>query len=337
MPAPTLALDIGTYTIKAVAAKPGNQVSVNRALEVFNTVGVAVPTDQDQLDKLTKLIDATLADNNLPRSDVRLSLPETVVSTKIINLPWLSDAELASAIGWQAEQHIPIPPEELSLEYQVLYRPPKSDRNAQMRVLLIGVRKSVVERYIAIFNNLGIEPTLLETQTISLIRAMQFTAEDPATLLVHIGASTMDLAVVTQGELAFVYTHLNGGQLLNRSLEQAISLDATQTEQYKRTYGLDEAQFQGKVRQAMLPAAKVLVTEMQKAVRFYNSQHPTAGIQRVLLSGGTAQLVGLVEYVTNEVGLEVLIAAPFASATGEIPPSNHPAFTVCMGMLMRAM
>lgn len=332
-----LALDIGTYSIKAIHGKPGATVEVQKAVEVFNTTGLSVPTDDTQIEKLGTFLETMLADNNLPRTDVRLSLPEAVVSTKIINLPWLSDAELASAIGWQAEQHIPIPPEELSLEYQVLYRPERGDKNGQMRVLLIGVRKSVIDRYVTVFNGLGIEPSLLETQTLSVLRSLQFMPDDPTTLVVHMGSASMNLAVMYKGELMFVYTHLNGGQLLTRALEQGVGLDVTQAEQYKRTYGLDETQFQGKVREALLPAVRLLVAEMQKAVRFFTTQHASEKIQRVLLSGGSAQLPGLVELITTELGAEVLVAVPFAAAKGQIPEANHPAYTVCMGLLLRSL
>lgn len=330
-----LALDIGTYSIKALSGKPGNSVNVQRTIEVFNPLGVNIAGDEAQLEKLAKLLDTMIADNNLPRQDVRLSLPETMVSTKVIALPWLSDAELASAIGWQAEQHIPIPPEELSLEYQVLYRPNKGDKNIPMRVLLVGARKSLIEKYISVFTMIGLEPTVLESHLLSTMRSLQFSPDDPTTLVVHLGASTMDMAVVYKGEVSFVFTHLNGGQLLTRSLEQTIGLTSEQAEQYKRTYGLDEAQFQGKVRQALLPSTKMLVAEMQKAIRFFTTQHPTESVQRVLLSGGSAQLVGLVQLITAELGAEVLIAAPFSQAQGEIPASNHPAYSVCMGLMMR--
>jgi len=332
---PALALDIGTYTIKAISGKPGSKPDITRVVEVFNTSGISIPADDAQFEKIGKQLQMLISDNNLPTTDVRLALPETVISTKIISLPSLSDAELASAIGWQAEQHIPIPPEELSLEYEVLYRPPKKDRTSMMRVMLIGARKSVIERYLNMFTALGIEPTLLETQILSVMRSAQFEVTDPTTLLVHIGASAVDMALVHEGQVEFVISHLSGGQVLTRALEQSIGLDATQAESYKRTYGLDEAQFQGKVRQVLLPAVHILVTEMQKAIRFFLSQRPTESVKRIVISGGTAQLPGLVQYITQELGVEVLVAAPFTPATGEIPQVNHPALTVAMGLLLR--
>lgn len=332
---PALALDIGTYSIKALAGTPGKNPGINRAAEIFNTTGLAVPLDDSGVEKLASLVQTLISDNDLPRSDVRLSVPETVVSTKVIAIPPLTDAELASAINWQAEQHIPIPPEELVLEYEVLYRPPKNDK-APMRVLLVGLRRVVVDRFVQMFHTLGIEPSLIETQMLSIIRSLQFEAADPTTLIAHIGASNMNLSVMHEGELKFVLSHLNGGQLLTKALEQTLSLDTTQSEQYKRSYGLDEAQFQGKVREALLPAVRLLVGEIKKAMQFFINQHPQATVKRVVLSGGTAMLPGIVQFVTSELGVEVLVAAPFASASGSIPQSiNQPGMAVTMGLLNR--
>ena len=332
---PAVALDIGTYSIKSIHAKTGKVPVIQRVVEVFNETGIALPTDDMTSSKLGELLDSFFGDNDLPRNDVRLSLPETVVSTKIINIPPLSDAELSSAIGWQAEQHIPIPPEELSLEYQVLYRPAKKE-NAQMRVLLVGTRKKMVEKYVAMFNEIGIEPTLLETQMISIIRSLQFTPEDPTTLIAHIGSSSMNLAIIHNGEIKFVISQMNGGQMLTKALEASIGLDASQAEQYKRSYGLDGNQFQGKVKDALLPAMNMLISEIRKSVQFFVNQNPQEVVQRIVLSGGTALLPGIVQHITNELGVEVLVSSPFTGIEGEIPENvNHPAMSVCMGLLQR--
>ena len=74
---------------------------------------------------------------------------------------------------------------------------------------------------------------------------------------------------------------------------------------------------------------------MMKANQFFVNQYPGEGVQRILLVGGTAQLPGLVQHITSELGLEVLVASPFATASGEIPTTNHPAFSVAMGLIMK--
>lgn len=330
-----LAIDIGSYTIKAVAGQPGSKVDVIRSVEVFNSLGFSVPTDTAQVDQLAHFLNDFINDHKLPIGDVRLSLPESVVSTKIISIPPLTDAELASAIGWQAEQHIPIPPEDLALEYEVLYRPGRGVKDEQMRVLLVGSRRNIIDHYVQAFINLGVEPSILETQLLSVIRSLQFEKTDPPTLVVHIGANTMSIGMVHNGELVFIFNHMTGGSVLTKALQQAIGLDTTQAEQYKRTYGLDPTQFQGKVRQALEPGVQSFVGEVIKAMRFFSNQSSSDAVSRILLSGGTAQLPGFVQYLTEQAGAEVLVVAPFANATGAIPEANHTALSVCMGLLMR--
>jgi type IV pilus assembly protein PilM len=332
---PALAIDIGTYSLKAISGKPGKKVKIDRIAELPNSTGIAVPTDDAAQEKLSILVESFMNDNDLPKDDVRLALPESVVSTKVIEIPPLSDAELASAIGWQAEQHIPIPPEELSLEYQVLYRPPKGDKSP-MRVLLVGSRKTVVERFVNMFYDIGIEPTAIETHSLAILRALQFESTDPNTLVINIGSSVMDMTMVYVGEIQFVISHMNAGQLLTRSLEQGVGLATAQAEQYKRSYGLNEAQFQGKVKDALLPGVNLLINEMKKSVQFFINKHPQETVQRVVLAGGSAALPGFVQQITNQLGAEVLVAAPFAGIDAAIPETiNHPSMTVCMGLLMQ--
>ncbi|MBP7875713.1 type IV pilus assembly protein PilM [Candidatus Woesebacteria bacterium] len=330
-----VALDIGTYSIKAIEGSSGSKIHVKQIVEAYNTTGIAVPNDEGGVEKLGKLLGTVFTEHKLPTNDVRLSIPETAVSTKVISIPSLSDAELASAIDWQAEQYIPIPPEDLTLEYEVLYRPQKG-ANQPMKVLLVGVRKQVVERYLSMFHDLGIEPTILESQVLSLVRSLGFEASDPATLVVNLGASSMNLAVVTGQYPAFVLSHLSGGQLLNKALEQALGLDAAQAEQYKSTFGLDPQQFEGKVSAALTTPVNLLIAEMRKTVQFNLAQNPEQPVKRVVLTGGSALLPGLVQHVTSELGVEVLVAAPFANASGDIPSQiNQPAMAICMGLLSR--
>lgn len=331
-----VSVDIGTYSIKAISAKKkGKQLEIIRVVEVPNTVGMSIPNDQASKDKLTQVIQALFTDNALPVEDVRLALPESAVSTKVIQVPLLSDAELASAIGWQAEQFIPIPKDELALEYQVLFRPEKNDRESPMRVLLIGVKKTIVEDLVSVFTSIGIEPTFIETQTIAIWRAIQTATNDPVSVVAHMGLSTLDISIERVGELAFVFSHPQGGMLLTRAIENMLTLPIQQAEEYKRTYGLDPQYFQGKVQAALLPIVKSMVEQIQKAIQYYTTQFPQEAVQRVYLSGGGAQLPGFVSYAASLLGVEVLLVTPFNNMIGAVPQANQTAYTVCAGLLTR--
>ena len=246
-------LDIGTYTIKAIELKKtGKTFRVVRAAMIPNEVGRVLPVDPAEREKLMALVKKLFAEFHFPTTNVRVGLPESMVSTKIVTMPLLSDAELASAVVWQAEQYIPIPAQNLQLEYQVLYRPDKKNVSEQMRVLLVGMVKQTLVQYSTMLLECGLELTGMEANMLGLYRAVGLERNLPTTLVVHFGASTTEMFVVHNGELAFVYAYPNGGTVLSRALERALGLDPSQAEAYKRTYGLDP-QLEGKVRGALQP------------------------------------------------------------------------------------
>ncbi len=329
------ALDIGTHTIKAISAKNGKQVTVIQAVNIPNNLGLIIPQSDQETSQFSEMIANLLNDYKLDASDVRLSLPESVIANKVIEVPVLTDAELASAIGWQAEQYIPIPKDDLSLEYQILARPDKKVAGAKMKVLLVASRKSFVEKLNNIFLNLGIEPTVMETQMFSVIRALDLRSDDPETLIAHMGANNLDLAVIANGMFDFIFSSKNGSQLLTNAIAQSFALDLKQAEEYKISCGLNSEQLEGKLLPVILPIVNNAVIEMQKALRYFSQLHPGQTIKRVVLSGGPAEMIGFSQYLAQQLNVEILLMAPFASAKGQIPEHKHLHYTVCMGLVMR--
>jgi type IV pilus assembly protein PilM len=335
MPTPITAVDIGSYTIKIIQASRQNPLEITHVVEVANPIGKVIPDDETSAQALATVIGETFQQYQLSPKDVRLSLPESEVTTKVIEIPALTDAELASAIPFQAEQHIPIPLDDLSLEYQVLFRPDRKDKAQPMRVLMVGTRKSVVDRYVDVFVRCGIEPTMLETDMLAVIRAIEFVDTDPTTVVVHLGATRTNIAIVSQGQLQLVYTLPQAGAVLTRALEVGIPLPVEQAEEYKQLYGLDEMMSQGQVAKVLGPPVQTIVAEIQKALQFYRSEHPNDEPGHVLLTGGTAQLPKLVQSLASQLSKEVLLVAPFANVNGVIPEKNQHAFVVCLGLLKR--
>lgn len=335
----SVGIDIGTYSIKAVELKKkGASFEVVRAASVLNSVEKILPTDAKLRAALVEQMYQFFQEYHFPMNGVNVAIPESYVSTKIISMPLLTDAELASAISWQAEQYIPIPSEKLQLEYQVLYRPQKGAKE-NMRVLLVGVQKDVVEQFSTLFVEAGIEIASLETQTLALFRSVVFQQPTVPTLFVHIGASAMDFLVYKDGELAFVYTHPNGGALLTRALERTLGFEMQQAEEYKRTYGLDEQQLEGKLYQVMFPVFKSFVSEIQKAMQYFANAHPGSPVKRVVCSGGTALLPNFIPLLAQSLGQEVSLFSPFGNMTMgntvKIQEGDMATYSVAVGLAMR--
>src|SRR3989338_5694953 len=229
-----IGVDLGTYAIKCVEVqRVGSNLQVVKAVSVPNPVGTVIPAQQKDRDTLISTLKQIFKEYKFPPQNIRIGLPESLVSTKIISIPSLSDAELASAIGWQAEQYIPIPAEDLQLEYQVLYRPPKQHVSELMRVLLLGTSKKTVAAFSSIYADAQLEVVSMETQMLALYRLMSMDTANTTTLVVLFGASSMDMLTVHNKELAFVYSSPNAGTVLSSAVERTLGLDASQYESYK--------------------------------------------------------------------------------------------------------
>ncbi|KKT31840.1 MAG: type IV pilus assembly protein PilM, nonfunctional [Microgenomates group bacterium GW2011_GWF2_45_18] len=330
-----IGLDVGTYSIKTVALRQQkNAFIVERASMIANPLGLVIPSQQADRDRFVELLKHMIKDQTIPSGEVHVGLPEAFVSTKIVEMPHLSDQELSSAVGWQAEQYIPIPADDLQLEYQVLYRPPKNDPSQKMRVLMIGVSKTFVTSYVDLFYQAGLDVRSLGTQTMSIFRLANLDHTLPTTLIVNIGATTTDMVVVHNHELAFTYSYPNGGAVLSRAIERGLGLSASQAEEYKRTYGMDETQLEGKIKQAMMPIFQPFMNEMQKAMQYFSGSFKGATVQKILVAGGGSAMNSISAILAEQFQVEI---APFIPSqmvfapTVKVLPADIPSYVVSFG------
>ncbi len=215
-------IDIGSYAIKlAVAKSNGATVELQNLAQVYNPVGQFLPADDGDFQKLADAIKSLAYENKAKGKQISATIPESLAYSSVISLPLLSDAELASSIHWEAEQHIPVPLSEINLEYEILFKPKKDAVGEKMRVLLVGAKKDVVERLVLLFQTAGLELFGLETNLLAVYRALHSTLELGSQVVVHMGALSTDVLIVNNGEMAFTYTIHTGGVSLIRAVEKA--------------------------------------------------------------------------------------------------------------------
>lgn len=310
-------IDIGSYVIKLAETKlAGNKAEVVGLAETYNPVGQFLPADQTQFQKLAETIKQFAGEHKIKGKSVTVGMPESLAYTSVISMPYLSEAELASSIHWEAEQHIPVPIDEINLEYQILYKPAKDAVGEKMRVLLVGARKDLVERLVLLFQQAGLEIVGLETVILGAHRALYSTmAAQEAVILLHMGALTTDILIANKGEIMFTYSIQTGGLAFTRAVEKGLELPPAQAEEYKRAYGLVPDQLEGKVRQVLMPVVNLLTAEVRKAMQFYQTAHMANPVRSMILSGGSAYLPGLPMYLAEHFGFEVVVGNPVETIT----------------------
>jgi type IV pilus assembly protein PilM len=333
-------LDIGSSSIKVTqstvtGAKTFTVDSVGLALNPAGSIDFANPT---VVEKLGPAVKQLLSEARIREKRVVVAVAENKVYSRILTMPTMSEAELSSAIKWEAEQFVPIPVAEVELDFSILEQQDKSTTDKKMLVYLVAAPKKYLQSMVDFLVGIGLEPIAVESEMVAVSRSLTFGAGESTTLIVHMGAMSTVLAIVDGSALSFSYVIDSGGVSLTRALAQSLSLPLPQAEEYKRTYGLDGKQLEGKVRTGLLLILDSIVSEMRKAMEYHLSSRKTR-VTRIVLSGGGAYLPEFSTYLSEVFGgLEVIVSDPFAAASvarGLTLPREKAVYSVSVGLSQR--
>jgi type IV pilus assembly protein PilM len=303
-------LDIGTNTIKAVQFSGSSEKPVFIAAgQVKAPVKAQGGNSEAQATEVVKAIKSLYREAHITTNKVITALPESQILTRVVEMPSLNQSELRNAITWEAEQYVPIPMKEVRLDWQILGN---STTAGKVEVLLVAAPISLVSYYLNILKQVGLTPASLETEITSVVRSLVQRVEGaPNTMVISIGASTTDMSIVRNGRISFTRSIATGGLALARGVAQELGFETNQAVEYMKTYGLDPTSLEGKVMQAIKPIFDIIINEIRRALAYYATKHSEANVKRIVVTGGTAKLPGLVVYLAEALGLEVQIGNPW--------------------------
>lgn len=333
-------LDIGSSSIKVsqVSLSGAKGFSVNAVGLAMNPVGSVEFTNLDVQAKLKPVIKQLLSDTKIHEKRVVVSVAESRVYSRILTMPAMSEAELSTAIKWEAEQFVPVPVAEVELDFSIISQPTNKAEDNRMLVYLVAAPKKYLQAMVDFLTSCGLEPIAVESEMVAVSRAFTYGAAPTTSLFVHIGALSTVLAIVDASALTFSYVTPSGGVALTRALAQSLALPLPQAEEYKRTYGLDEKQLEGKVRTGLLIILDSIISEMRKAMEYHLSVRKSP-VKRIVLSGGGAYLPQFSSYLSQVFGgIEVVVGDPFAAAKaghGVTLPRERAVYSVAIGLSQR--
>ena len=306
----SVGIDIGSKTIKVIElAWQGNSPSLKSAAVIgIKEASVDKMADDVEFANLAAKIKKLFADAKISSKDVYIALPESLVFTRSIKFPPLTDQEIASAVKWQAEEIIPIPIKEAIFQHIILERR-ENTQPPEVLVLVVAAPRVLVEKYIKVLSLAGLSVVGVETELIALTRSLAPIGK--TSLIVSIGAKSTDIAVAKNAKLVFSRTIATGGDALTRIITQTMGIDPAQAEEYKKTYGFG-TQLEGKVAAAITPVFKIIVEEIKKAVNFYQTDEKGDMPSVIVLSGGSAGIPDIASTLAKMMGIEVVISDPFS-------------------------
>lgn len=306
-----IGLDLGNSSFRAVELERKKDVlSLLKSSWYENTKLNFDSDSKEDLDTYAYALKEFISEAGFSTPQVSMGIDERYVYMRIIKLPQMSDKDLKNAVNFEAEQYIPLPLSEVAVSFQRL-DVDYADKQ-KINIQIVAARKNILQKYVEILKKARLTPKSIEPETLALGRALGDTLENPAgSVILDMGFSRTIIIISYGGFVRFTRNVPVGGDVITRALKQGLNLDQNQAEEYKKTYGMDKSQVDGKVYELIKPHIDNVVGEVQRASIFFSKQQPNASIKRVILAGGTAQMPGLLLYLATNLDFEVETANPF--------------------------
>jgi type IV pilus assembly protein PilM len=251
---------------------------------------------------------------------VCVSIPAGRTFTRTLTLPQIDQKDLAEAVRLETERYVPVPIDDLYLDYSVIS---KTDKGVEL--LGVAVPKRVVDSYVDLLNILGLDPVALET-TIGASSRLFVQAEqsDVPTVLIDFGSLSADITVHDKG-LVVTGTVPCGGDNFSQAIAKALNVTPQEAHIIKTKYGLGVSKKQKEITAALEPVLEEMLKEVRRVIRYYEERSGTERkINQVVTMGGGANMPGLSSYMTNQLRLAVRMCDPWQHLdfTGLQPPNN---------------
>lgn len=331
-------LEFGSSSIKvAQVTLTGPKTFVVNAIgSGVNSAGSLDFLDTAVSQKIASSLKKVIAESGIKEKRVVVAIPESHVFSRIIEMPPMSEAELTSAISWEAEQFVPIPITDVELDYSIV--DPGNNKDKKMLVYMVAAPKKKLQAMVDFLIQVGLDPIAVESEMVAIARSLSYLPSSGPTLILSLGALSTLIGILKDSSLLFSYVTQVGGVALTRSLSQTLTLPLPQAEEYKKTYGVEPSQLEGKVRKGLLIGLSQIVDEMRKAMEYFATTH-NERVGRILLTSGGAYLPGLVTYLTEEFGgIEVVVADPLSvgkAVRGLVLPKERAHLAVALGLAQR--
>ena len=306
-----IGLDIGTRYIKAVLLeKDREQIKVQSfACEAINGNAFAEREikDFEAVSQALRKVKLVMKNKN---KHVAIAISGPSVLSKVVYMePDQTDFELESQIELEAESLIPYPLDEVYIDFEEV-RASETHSN-KVEVLLSAAHKDMIDGRKTLLGEVSYETNIVDVETYSLEAAIkQFypSSFDQAVCCINIGATLLQVCVVSNKQLTYTKDHSFGMDSLTQDLGMMYTLERAEVEQQLQADTLPE-----NWKQDTYPLfVSNLQQHITKALQLYISARQAQRPTEILISGGGSNLPNIAKDLAAELAIDVKVFNPFA-------------------------
>lgn len=321
---PLFGLDIGYSSVKAMQIGRSDK---QRVVDGYGVTSFPPEYVKDgvitELEPLAAIIQALFEKQIIGAISTRrvaIAIPAARTFNRPITLPKLAAKDLTEAVRLEAEQYIPVPLDDLYIDYSVTKR-----TDTDIELLAVAAPKKMVDSYVTLARLLGLEVVTLETTIAAAGRLfVQAEQSETPTVLIDFGSNSADITIYDH-DLIVTGTVPCGGDIFTDRISARLGVTKREAHIIKTKYGLGLSKKQAEITSALEPVLTSLVKEIRRMIRYYEERSDSeVTIGQIVTMGGGANMPGLSEFMTNGLRVPVRMCDPWQNLefAGLQPPNN---------------
>ncbi|MBR5888974.1 MAG: type IV pilus assembly protein PilM [Akkermansia sp.] len=338
----TVALEIGSQSVTMGVFTPAGR---GFALSRYARRDILLdPVEEGmRMDYVGNAIAEMVQELKVRGSEVRNVVSGQQVFMRFIKLPAIDMDDIAEQVGYEAQQHIPFPIEDIIYSYQEL-----ADREeGEREVLLVAIKKDVLDNL-----NSQVEGSSLRTKSVDCAITSLYNAfranyeEDEPVMLLDIGAKTTDIVFVEENRF-FTRSVTAAGAFITNSIAREFNLSFREAEQLKIEDGVvslgngyteamseQDAALATTIRTAM----GRLSSEVQRTINHYRAQYKGNPPVKAYICGGGARLPFALEFLQAALNIPVEYLNPVEvlSVGPKVDEAELEQDAICLGPIVGA-
>lgn len=342
-----LGIDIGTTSVKIVELQKNGERAIlknygeyqqSSSKEGLTSIGTGFLAFSE--DKISNIIQGILKEAKIETKKANFSLPVFSSFSTVIELPLMAPEEIAGTIRFQSHQYVPVPIEEVVLDWNIIEEEEALFEN-KIKVFLVAIPKDVIEKYGKIGEKVGLTIKNLELESFAQVRALMGEDKSPV-LILDIGGRTTSITIVDRGFIRLCHS-LDFSILysLAKDLSQRLNISFERAEILCKEKGLKKETSEiAIVAPSLTPIVDKLIFEIEKAMNNYLLNNPQREIKKIILLGGGSLMPGVSEYLSTKLNKETIIGNPFLKV--DYPPvltdvlkEIGPGFATAIGLALK--
>ena len=160
---------------------------------------------------------------------------------RVIEVPKMTDGELADNMRVDADRYIPFPPSEVVMDFKALRDLPSDPDAANMEVLLAAAQREIIDLHIAVVQKAKLTPRAIDVEPLALGRTMQLELRaqnpiidyDDVTAVLNIGQTSTEITILRGDIVVFTRSVPNGGGTLTQAIAENMGIPTADAERLK--------------------------------------------------------------------------------------------------------